>query len=45
MSKSAYSLAGLGKNGAPKQVENVKSMDLVLPISVEPTLAVYPLKK
>ena len=43
--RSAYSFAGLGKNGAPKHVEKVDSISDPDPISVEPTLAVYPLKK
>ena len=38
--RSAYTPAGRGKNGAPKQVEKVKSIDFDAPISVEPTLAV-----
>ena len=42
---SAYSFAGLGKNGAPKQVEKVDSISELEPTSVEPTFAVYPLKK
>ena len=42
---SAYTLAGLGKNGAPKQVEKVDSMSESDPTSVEPTFAVYPLRK
>ena len=37
--------AGRGKNGAPKQVEKVDSISEDDPISVEPTFAVYPLKK
>ena len=37
---SAYTPAGRGKKGAPKQVENVDSISLVEPISVEPTFAV-----
>ena len=43
--RSAYSLAGLGKKGAPKQVEKVDSISALEPTSVEPTFAVYPLKK
>ena len=43
--RSAYTPAGLGKNGAPKQVENVVPIDSVDPTSVDPTLAVYPLRK
>ncbi len=40
ISSSAYSPAGRGKNGAPKQVEKVDLMPLPEPISVEPTSAV-----
>ena len=40
ISRSAYSPAGLGKNGAPKQVEKVDSIDELEPISVDPTFAV-----
>ena len=43
--RSAYSFAGLGKNGAPKQVEKVDSISTLEPTSVDPTFAVYPLKK
>jgi hypothetical protein len=45
INRSAYTPAGLGKNGAPKQVEKVEPIDSVEPTSVEPTFAVYPLRK
>ena len=40
ISSSAYTPAGLGKNGAPKQVENVAAISPSTPASVEPTFAV-----
>ena len=45
INKSAYTPAGLGKKGAPKHVEKVDSIAESDPISVDPTLAVYPLRK
>ena len=38
--RSAYTPAGLGKNGAPKHVEKVVPIDSVEPTSVDPTFAV-----
>ena len=40
INKSAYIFAGLGKKGAPKQVEKVDAISDAEPISVEPTFAV-----
>ena len=40
INKSAQTPAGLGKKGAPKQVEKVDSIADVEPTSVEPTFAV-----